>query len=256
MKKIKIEESVIKYIKEILINNGISEDIIEFAKQMDIDIIRLFYDKIYIETKNIDLNKDSISKNLLGVFGNYIASNYFKGLGNEIINEYPVLNKEGLTVTKADIAYKEQNELHLCEVKTTSQIIDNIRNYKDENEKRYNDNVYFDLDKEIIKYKQIGVKVIEQVKKLKSYSDNVYLVVFNGCYIDDIIRDKLKKIGINIKFIAPNIHELEEYINSITDSIVNELKLEKYYDKDCKKDLQSFYFDIKRNNMYDIIIGM
>ena len=246
MKKIKIEESAKKYIKEILISNSINEEIIEFAKLMDIDIIRLFHDKIYVENKNIELNKDAISKNLLGVIGNFVANNYFKGLGHETINEYPILNKEGLTVTKADIAYQDLNGIHLCEVKTTSQIIDNIRNYKDENEKKYSDNVFYDLDKEIIKYKQIGIKVIEQVKKLKESKDNVTLVVFNGCYIDDIIKEKLLKQGVNIKYIAPNIHELEEYVNNITEKIVSDLKQNKYYDKDCKKNLQSFCFYIKK----------
>ena len=242
MKKIKIEESVANHIKNILINNGISNEIILFAKLMDIDIIRLFHDKIYIENKNIESNKEAIAKNLLGVFGNYIAGNYYKALGCEVINEYPVLNNEGLTITKADIAFKDCFGINLCEVKTTSQIIDNIRNYKDDNEKRYSDNVYFDLDKEIIKYKQIGTKVIEQVGKLKTNSNRVTLIVFNGCYIDDIIKDKLEKMGIIIKYIAPNIHELEEYIDSITNNIVNDLKIKKYYDKDCKKNLQSFYF--------------
>ena len=254
MKKIKIEESAKKYIKEILISNSINEEIIEFAKLMDIDIIRLFHDKIYTQNQNIDLNKEAISKNLLGVFGNFIASNYFKGLGYEIVNEYPVLNKEGITVTKADIAYEEQNELHLCEVKTTSQIIDNIRNYKDENEKKYSDDVFFDLDKEIIKYKQIGTKVIEQVGKLKNTSAKVNLIVFNGCYIDDIIKDKLEKQGVYIKYIAPNIHQLEDYINNITENIVKDLKSNKYYDRDCKKDLQSFYFFTKKKYIYDILI--
>ena len=246
MKKTKIEESVKKYINEILISNNISEEIIDFAKLMDIDIIRLFHDKIYVENKNIELNKDAISKNLLGVIGNFVANNYFKGLGYETINEYPILNKEGLTVTKADIAYKDSFGIHLCEVKTTSQIIDNIRNYKDENEKKYSDNVFYDLDKEIIKYKQIGTKVIEQVKKLKNNSNNVNVVVFNGCYIDDIIKDKLEKLGVSIKYIAPNIYDLEEYISLLTDNIVKDIKLNKYYDKDCKKDLQSFYLLCKK----------
>lgn len=254
MKKLKIEESVKKYITEILISNGISVEIIDFAKLMDIDIIRLFHDKIYIENKNINLNIDAISKNLLGVFGNFIACNYYKGLGYEIINEYPVLNSEGLTITKADIAYKDLSGLNLCEVKTTSQIIDNIRNYKDENEKRYNENVYFDLDQEIIKYKQIGTKVIEQVGKLKKCSNRVNLIVFNGCYIDDIIKDKLEKEGVCIKYIAPNIHELEDYVTSITVNIVNDLKSKKYYDKDCKKDLQSFSFYKKYYAKYGILI--
>ena len=61
MKKIKIEESAKKYIKEILISNSINEEIIEFAKLMDIDIIRLFHDKIYTQNQNIDLNKEAIS---------------------------------------------------------------------------------------------------------------------------------------------------------------------------------------------------
>ena len=118
----------------------------------------------------------------------------------------------------------EEGNLNLCEVKLASQIIDNIRNYKSEDEELYNGKVFYDMDDDIIKYKKIGDKLITQVKKLKNSGKNITVVIFEGCYMDDIVRDKLTKdLEVNIKTIAINVKHLKEQIEEIVEDISSEL---------------------------------
>ena len=113
-------------------------------------------------------------------------------------------------------------KLNLCEVKTTPQIIDNIRNYQDDEEELYNGKYYYDMDNDIIKYKEIGKKLINQVKKLKTVSDDVSVVVFKGCFMDDIIKDKLKELGVEVKVLGVSIHNLKKQVEEIVEAISNE----------------------------------
>lgn len=65
---------------------------------------------------------------------------------------------------------------------------------------------------EIIKYKNIGKKLITQVKKLNSTGKKVNVFIYDGCYVDDIIKEELKNYNCNIRILMPNIKELEDEI--------------------------------------------
>jgi hypothetical protein len=207
-------------------NNGINKAIIKQAKMMNVDLVRIFYEKIFIENIKSKLfdNKDVIVKTLLGIYGNYVATEYYKALGYDVFNEYGVY-KDANFSTRADIAfYDADGNLNLCEVKAAHQIIDNIRNYNSDNEEKYNGKYYYDMDNDIIKYKEIAAKLIAQVKKLKASSDFVTVVIFAGCFMDDIVKDKLNKLGVKIFTISVNINELETQIKEIVSNVVTELK--------------------------------
>lgn len=220
---VKIQETILKS----LYDNGINDKLIFEAKKMDVDLVRLFYEKIVLEKDLHKLkdNVDVITKSLLGIYGNYVVTSYFEALGYEVENEYPVYDENKKLLTKADLAFVDNNGVvNLCEVKTTSQIIDNIRNYKDDEEKKYNGKYYYDMDSDIIKYKEIGVKLIKQVTRLKKSGKKVLVVIFNGCFMDDIIKDKLSNLGVSVFTMAPNVKELEEQLRIMVTNVCNILK--------------------------------
>lgn len=200
-------------------DNGITFPIFNHAKMMDFNLIKLFNDKIFNNYNEKSL--EVVTKNLLGVYGNYIASNYFKVLGYNVENEKDIKDKNNIVLTKADISFiDKEGNLNLCEVKTTPQIIDNIRNYVDKDEQITG--TYTDKDEEIVKYKNIGKKLIKQVNKLKTSNNKVNVVVFKGCFIDDIIKEKLASENVNLITINVDINELENNIRKMVISIKND----------------------------------
>ena len=200
-------------------DNGITFPIFNHAKMMDFNLIKLFNDKIFNNYNEKSL--EVVTKNLLGVYGNYIASNYFKVLGYNVENEKDIKDKNNIVLTKADISFiDKEGNLNLCEVKTTPQIIDNIRNYVDKDEQITG--TYTDKDEEIVKYKNIGKKLIKQVNKLKTSNNKVNVVVFKGCFIDDIIKEKLASENENLITINVDINELENNIRKMVISIKND----------------------------------
>lgn len=217
------------FILDTLKQNGISKEIIDLANRMDINLPRMFYEKILCvtETKELSNNTDVIVKTLLGVYGNYITACYYKSLGYDVKNEYRVYDNGDL-ITRADVAFNTSDgKLNLIEVKTTPQIIDNIRNYNSNNEDKYNGKYYYDKDNDIIKYKEIGNKLIKQASKLLKTKANVTVVIFDGCFMDDIIRDKILKKGVSIFKLGVNINDLEEQIYDMVYEIIDVLKSKK-----------------------------
>ena len=193
---------------EILNRFGITKPLLMEASKMDINVPMLFYDKI-INNPSAE-NIDNVTKNLLGVYGNYHATNYFKKQGYDVENEVGVYDNGNL-LTRADISFIDSNgRRNYCEVKAAFQIIDNIRNYKDNSLDRTG--YYKDLDAEIIKYKKIGEKLIRQVEKLSKDGSLVNVILYDGCYMDEIIKQKLKELGANIITLDVNIYDLEENI--------------------------------------------
>lgn len=220
------ENGIIKKLNEF----GITKPILEEASKMDINVPMLFYDKI-INNPSAE-NIDNVTKNLLGVYGNYLATHYFKMQGYEVENEVGVYDNGNL-LTRADISFIDSNGIrNSCEVKAAYQIIDNIRNYKDNSLEKTG--YYKNLDAEIIKYKKIGEKLIKQVKKLSKDGSLVNVIIFDGCYMDEIIKQELKKLGANIITLNVNIYDLEENIKK------NVLRILSYFSKnvttniDCK----------------------
>lgn len=217
MSKILINNEIRNKILNILDKFGIKIDIINMAKKMDLDLVMLFYEKIFINN-NID-NLEVVIRNLLGVYGNYHATKYFNDLGYDIKNEFPVRNRIGIIVTKADLGFTDNmGRLNLCEVKACTQIIDNIRNYIDPNKDKIKVH-YKDKDNEILKYKYIGKKLIKQAIKLSKSGSVVNIIIFEGCYIDDIIKEQLNKLDAKIVVLSPNINELENNIRKIVNQI-------------------------------------
>lgn len=204
---------------EILNRFGITKPLLIEASKMDINVPMLFYDKI-INNPSVE-NIDNVTKNLLGVYGNYHATNYFKKQGYDVENEVGVYDNGNL-LTRADISFIDSNgRRNYCEVKAAFQIIDNIRNYKDNSLDRTG--YYKDLDAEIIKYKKIGEKLIKQVEKLSKDGSLVNVIVYDGCYMDEIIKQKLKELGANIITLDVNIYDLEENIKK------NVLRISDYF---------------------------
>ncbi len=227
MTKWYIDEETYGFILKKLNKNGINEEIINLASKMDTDLLRLFYEKILCVSEDEELLKNIsiISKMLLGIYGNYLVSCYYKELGYDVKNEYEVRDNNTL-VTRADLAFTDRDgNLNLCEVKATSQIIDNIRNYNSSDEEKYNDRYYYDKDKEIIQYKEIANKLIKQTSKLLKANKRVIVIIFDGCFMDDIVRDKLNKMGAIIFTLAVNINELERYVYDVVNKIACDLKV-------------------------------
>ena len=207
MEKILIDTN--EKLKEFLIRCGINEHIFYHASKMDISIIRLFKEKI-INNYNLK-TLDEVTKNLLGVYGNFIATCYCRALFNDVKNEVPIKDKMCKVITKADISYIDNNrKLNYCEVKAAHQIIDNIRNYVDLDDVKTGS--YEDKDNEIIKYKNIGKKLINQAKKLSGTGKKVNVFIFKGCYVDDVIKRKLKELNVSLHVIMVDIKQLEDEI--------------------------------------------
>lgn len=222
MKK-RINEENRKMILNILEKYGINKMIINTARNMDLSLEELFYDNIILSSGK--RNDDIVTTSLLGVYGNCYASYYFKGLGYIVENEKPVYDSKNNITTKADVSFIDKNGTqNYCEVKTAFQIIDNIRNYIDPDENTSKKKCYTDKDQEIIKYKSIGKKLIRQVKKLSlDKTKKVNVVIFSGCYVDDIIRNKLKKMNVNLITLNTNINDLYIYVNDLLQKIKGEL---------------------------------
>lgn len=201
---------------------GINEEIISLALKMDINLAKLFDEKIINANENdIKNNISVVSKNLLGVYGNYLATNYYKGLGYKTENEYEVCDKNGKLVTKADIYFMDKDgKKNFCEVKTTPQIIDNIRNYVDDSNLLKGS--FIDKDNEILKYKNIGKKLLKQVEKLSFDNNIVNVIIFNGCYIDDIILNALNEKKVVIRKLAISVEELEKTVIQVVYKVLNE----------------------------------
>ena len=216
---------------EILNRFGITKPLLMEASKMDINVPMLFYDKI-INNPSAE-NIDNVTKNLLGVYGNYHATNYFKKQGYDVENEVGVYDNGNL-LTRADISFIDSNgRRNYCEVKAAFQIIDNIRNYKDNSLDRTG--YYKDLDAEIIKYKKIGEKLIRQVEKLSKDGSLVNVIVYDGCYMDEIVKQKLKELGANIITLNVNIYDLEENIKKNVLRVLNYFRKNVIINIDCKK---------------------
>lgn len=218
-KKNFVDQDVYEKIMIAMKKVGITNAILSLARKMDMNLPRMFYEKL-IQSKTKE-DKDSLSKNLIGIYGNFLATYYYNGIGYKVENELPVCDEEGKVVTKVDLAFLDKDGNHnYCEVKMAPQIIDNIRNYY-EDEKLENGN-YEDKDNEIIKYKNIGKKLINQVCKLKKTNKKVIVVVPEDCIIDNVIKNELLKQDVEIKRIAIKFKDLEMLTKKIIDDFIKE----------------------------------
>ena len=58
----------------------------------------------------------------------------------------------------------------------------------------------------------MGKKLINQVKKLKTCSSFVIVSIFNGCILDDEIKEKLNSLKVNIHTMSLDISYLTSQI--------------------------------------------
>ena len=201
-----------KELKEFITYNGIPKEIFNHADKMDLSITDLFKDKII--NNYSEKNLVQVTSNLLGVYGNYIATYYYNRRYGNSLNEVPIYDEEGKEITKADVVFTDNDGIkNYCEVKASPWIIHDGKIYVDDSLSKKEKQL------EIIKYKRIGKKLVTQASKLTKENSKVNVVVFKGCIIDDKIKDKLDNLGVNIHTLNMDIVELEEYIKNTILSI-------------------------------------
>lgn len=208
MQKILIDTNE-KFI-DFLIACGINRQVLDHASKMDLNVPKIIYDKILMNFSEKTL--DEVTKNLLGVYGNYIATKYLQIKYKNIKNEVPIKDENENIITKADIAFVDKdNMINYCEVKAVNKILDNDESYEENNV-------------EIIKYKSIGKKLMSQVSKLLSTGSKVNVIVFRGCDIDNKVREKLTNSKVRIITILIDINNLENEIKKMIVDIYQYVK--------------------------------
>lgn len=213
------------YILNKLVVSGITLPVIKLARKMDFDLIKLFNDKIINSSEEKkEENINVVSKNLFGIVGNYIAYSFYLNKGYNVSVEYPLYDIDGNLLTKADIAFIDNNNnFNLCEVKTAFQIISN-------------DNSYLEIDemdsyskkKELIKYKEIGKKLCKQVEKLSDNNSLVNVTVFKNCNIDNDIKSILKDKKVKLNIIPIDVYELFYQTKKVVEKIYNDTHKKTY----------------------------
>ena len=194
------------FLLSVLNNNGINNSFIDVASKMNVDIKNMIYEKL-IKSYSKE-NFDVMVSTLMGIYGNYISKYYFEKIGFEVINEVPVYSDNKLQ-TSCDLIVKKDNNVYYGETKTSPYLL-----YKS-NYNHYDKNY---------KYECMGLKLINQIEKLKKVSDNVFVVIFDGCIINQELLDKLKELNVKIIKISLNVFELEKNIKDELNNIIEDYK--------------------------------
>ncbi len=206
----------------------IPDAVFELAKKMDMNLPKLFYEKVLNSKNSNDIL--SFSRNLLGIYGNYFAALHFKQSYANVKTEMP-LYKENKLYTNVDISFTDENGvLNLCEVKA-SPYIGFVTSYRDEMGNIINNNSSIE---EMKKYRGIGDKLLKQVGKLIKYNARVNVVVYEGTIISDgidkVLNDNENK---NIsKIIIPiSINKLEADVDDLIDKILENFNSKASYSR-------------------------
>lgn len=214
------------YVEESLKKNLSSYDsVIKLANLMNYSIVDSFTSFILKQSLNGKKNyvkKEDLYSSLLGIFGNYFArlallNNYDI---KEIYSEKELLNINGKKAP-CDIAFIDNNdETYLVEVKTSRQIIGNVKNYV------YINSYNFDgISNDAKKFKLIGDKLINQVSSLKKISNNVIAFLYSDCMVDDIIKDKLSSLGVKLYIFEDySIVDIERLATSLIDNVLKDVQ--------------------------------
>lgn len=234
-----------KSLKEELVICGLKASVFNAAKKANLSLTHLFYDNIlkycngYNDLTNemkenadwyILKGKEEMASKLYGVLGNYYAYHFFESNGFNVELEVSILDN-GKLKSKPDLCLSNSDGNFIyCEVKTISQIIDNVENYKDldDNNLSYRDNT------SIIKYQAVGEKLLKQLRKLKQYCKVPMAIVYRDCVIDSDILKKIKSIGA-VVYRIPNRSffdiekEVEIYLNTVIDHFKNDVILEEMF---------------------------
>lgn len=218
----------INLIVKSIVYKSFSEEIINEAIKMDFNLVNLCYNMIDSEKPRESF--DAVLNALCGIYGNIIATKYFRQLGYEVKNEYPIYDKKGKKVTMADVFFVDKNNTcNYCEVKAATQIILNDKAYINTDLV----NGYFSGDlyvfnknnNPIIKYKMIAKKLIRQVKNLSLDKNGIVnVIIFNGCNFDEKLKIKLEKMNVNIIILPTNINDLINYLSDLLGRVYTEIK--------------------------------
>ncbi len=214
------------YVKESLKKNlSPYDDVIKLANLMNYSIVDAFTSFILkhgLNGKKNYVKKEDLYSSLLGIFGNYFAK--LALLNNydikEIYSEKDFLNLKG-EKAPCDIVFIDNNdETYLVEVKTVRQIIGCEKNYVYINSYNF-DGVLNDAKK----FKLIGDKLIKQVSSLKKISNNVIAFLYSDCIVDDIIKEKLKSLGVKLYIFEDySIVDIERLAASLIDNVLKEVQ--------------------------------
>ena len=103
----KLKYDITSYeIIDILNKFFIKKPILDVAKKMDFNLVNLFYDKVF--TNSNEEKIDEVTKNLLGIYGNFLATYYFKKLGYNVDSEVSIYDgKKDFTI--ADLSFIDSN---------------------------------------------------------------------------------------------------------------------------------------------------
>ena len=217
MKRNYIDQNIYDKIMHAMKQSGVPTMVFEIAKKMDMNLPRLFYEKI-LKSKTYS-DKVAFANNLIGVYGNYFAMFYYKSKKFNVQNEVSLYDNDKKFDLKADLGFMDNYGMqNYCEVKA-SPYVGNITNYYDSDDK----NVTLEFsDKDLLKYDNIGRKLLKQVERLLKYG-KVTVVIFKGCAISKDVMEKLLDLNVEIKTLAIDIKELENFIDDVIQKTLDHL---------------------------------
>ena len=227
-KKKEFDIELYNAISILLKQNDVPNGVFELAKKMQLNLPRLFITKI-VESHD-EKDKEDLLKNLMGLYGNYIAAISLKEAGFNVENEENVLVYDGNKSKRVDLVFSNpQGNKVYCEVKVARQILDNKKTYIDDDESSLKDSTFY---KEIKTYQSIGRKLLDQVKTLKSTNIPVLVIILNDCYVDPDIIKQLKEIDVNIIRLNKDVKSLEieliEIIRNVEEAVNNKNIFKRY----------------------------
>lgn len=229
-KKDKIDIELYEAVSALLKQNGIPKGVIELSKKMNLNLARLFITKMVYS--NDPKDKDDLLKNLMGLYGNYIAATELEKAGFKVESEANALVYGGSKSKKVDLVFSNpQGNKAYCEVKVTKQILDYKKTYIDDDEQSLKDSTF---SNEIKIYQSIGKKLLNQVKALRSTNIPVLVIILRDCYVDPNILKQLKEEKVNVIKLEKDVRslesELKEIIRNVEEAIDNK-KVFKGYKK-------------------------
>ncbi len=213
---------------EMIVHESFSKEIIKQAKKMDFNLVNLCYNMIISQRPRE--NFEAVLSALCGIYGNVLATKYFEKLGYEVKNEYPIYDKKGKEITRADVFFIDENNVHnYCEVKAATQIILNDKSYLHTSivSGYFSRDVYIfdDNSDPVIKYKMIAKKLIKQVKNLALDNNGVVnIVIFKGCNFEESLRIKLEKMCVNVITLPTDINDLINYLSDLLGKVYTKIK--------------------------------
>ena len=227
-KKKEFDVELYETICTLLKQNGVPMGVFNIAKKMGLNLPKLFITKLVLSNDKKD--KEDLLKNLMGLYGNYIAALSLKEAGFTVENEEEVPVYDGNKSKKVDLVFSNPsgNKVY-CEVKVARQILDYKKTYIDDDEKSLKNSTFHN---EIKTYQSIGRKLLDQVKSLKSTNVPVLVIILSDCYVDPDIIKQLKDMDVNIIKINKNVRSLElelrMIIRNVEEAIENKKVFKRY----------------------------